>query len=356
MRKTAICFTKKGSEVIERINEESKKRGLSLWEAYISVGVTPASTGGRQETGFSGGRQETGFSGGRQETSPGFTRVTGSLDDWTRAHFGSGHALLFVGAVGIAVRALAGLPKDKLSDSPVLVVDDNARFVIPILSGHMQGANKMAAVLAQLIGAVCVITTSTDVNGAFSADVFAAEHRLNIRNREGIKAVSAKAIEGKGITLSIKNYPPSQPVDVIVADDTDAEYSLLLSPKPYTVGLGMKKGKDAEEVERFFLGTLQEAGIRTEEVYAICTIDLKEEEAAIRALRDKYRIPVLAFDKDLLMKVDGAFHSSDFVYRTVGVDNVCERAAVLGAGPGGSLICHKCCGDGMTIAIGKRNR
>ena len=63
------------------------------------------------------------------------------------------------------------------------------------------------------------------------------------------------------------------------------------------------------------MGTLLvNRGIRTEEVYAICTIDLKEEEAAIRALRDKYRIPVLAFDKDLLMKADGAFHSSDFVY------------------------------------------
>ena len=342
MRKTAICFTKKGREVIKRINQESKKQGLGLWKAYTFLKPEKESEGEPEE--------ET------KEDCLEFTRVDGSLEDWTRAHFGSGHALLFIGAVGIAVRALSHLPKDKLSDSPVLVVDDNARFVIPILSGHMQGANKMAAVLAQLLGAVCVITTSTDVNGAFSADVFAAEHRLNIRNREGIKAVSAKAIEGKSITLSIKHYPPSGPVDVIVADETDAEYSLLLSPKPYTVGLGMKKGKDAGEVERFFLGTLQEAGIRPEEVYAICTIDLKEEEAAIRALRDKYRIPVLAFDKDLLRKTEGVFHSSDFVYRTVGVDNVCERAAVLGAGQGGALFRNRKAGDGMTIAIGKRSR
>ena len=127
-----------------------------------------------------------------------------------------------------------------------------------------------------------------------------------------------------------------------MADETDAEYSLLLSPKPYTVGLGMKKGKDAGECP--------------EEVYAICTIDLKEEEAAVRALRDKYRIPVLAFDKDLLRKAEGVFHSSDFVYRTVGVDNVCERAAVLGAGPGGVLVQSRKAGDGMTIAIGKRSR
>lgn len=329
MRKTAICFTEKGREVIRRINAQGAVHGLDPWKAYAYL--KPG------------------------EDCPGFTRVGERLEDWTRAHFGNGHVLLFVGAVGIAVRALSGLPKDKLRDSPVLVTDDNAGYVIPILGGHAQGANKMAVVLASLIGAVPVITTSTDGNGAFSADVFAAEHRLKIRNREGIKTVSARAIEGKNITLSIKNYPPSGPVDVIVADETDAEYTLLLSPKQYTVGLGMKKGKDAKESEAFFLRTLREAGIGPEDVYAICTIDVKEEEPAVRALRDQYRIPVLSFDKDLLMKARGTFHSSDFVSRTVGADNVCERAAVLGAGAGGSLVLPKCAENGMTIAIGKRN-
>ena len=329
MRKTAICFTKKGTEVIRRINAECAGHGLDPWKAYAYL--KPG------------------------EDCPGFTKVGERLEDWIRAHFGDGHVLLFVGAVGIAVRALSGLPKDKLTDSPVLVMDDNAGYVIPILGGHAQGANKMAAVLAKLVGAVPVITTSTDGNGAFSADVFAVEHRLKIRNREGIKTVSARALEGKSITLSIKNYPPSEPVDVIVADETEAEYSLLLSPKQYTVGLGMKKGRDRREVEAFFLRMLGDVGIGPEDVYAICTIDVKEEEPAVRALRDKYRIPVLAFDKELLMKVKGTFHSSDFVARTVGADNVCERAAVLGAGAGGTLILPKCAQNGMTIAIGKRN-
>ena len=89
-------------------------------------------------------------------------------------------------------------------------------------------------------------------------------------------------------------------------------------------------------------------------MYAICTIDRKEDEEAIRALRDKYSIPVLSFDKELLMKAKGNFHGSAFVYDTVGADNVCERAAVLGSGSGGKLIVPKKAEDGMTIAVAKR--
>ena len=328
MKKMAVCFTKRGREVIERLNYESKKRGLSGWEAFAYLK--------------------------EDESCPGFRRVTTPVDVWAKEHFGEGKALLFVGAAGIAVRALTNLPKDKLRDGPVLVADDRALFVIPILSGHAGGANKLAFQVAELLHAVPVITTSTDVNGAFSADVFAAENSLMIRNREGIRKVSVKALEGKPITLSIRNYPPEHPVDIVVADETDAECSLLLSPKPYTVGIGMKKNKNSEEAERFFLKTLEEAKITIGQVYAICTIDRKEDEEAIRALRDKYSIPVLSFDKELLMKAKGNFHGSAFVYDTVGADNVCERAAVLGSGSGGKLIVPKKAEDGMTIKNAKR--
>ena len=72
------------------------------------------------------------------------------------------------------------------------------------------------------------------------------------------------------------------------------------------------------------------------------------------AMRDKYRIPVFSFDRELLEKAEGDFTASEFVREQVGVDNVCERAAVLGAGPGAELILRKQARDGMTIAVAKR--
>ncbi len=316
MKKLAVCFTENAERIIDRINEEGAKKGIEPVEVCVSPDE--------------------------------------GVDEWTRSNFAPGNALIFVCATGIAVRALSHLPKDKLSDCPVIVIDDNATFVIPLLSGHAGGANKLATLLADLIGAIPVITTATDVNDAFSVDTFAAENRLRIPDRSAIKKISVKSIEEKKITLSIKDYPPDETVDIIVADDTDRECSLLLKPKKYTVGIGMKKNRDKDDVETFFLRTLKECNIDHSDVYAICTIDVKDDEEAVNNLRDKYRIPVLSFDSALLEKAAGDFSASAFVKDTVGVDNVCERAAVLGAGVRSELVMKKKAEDGMTIAIAKR--
>ncbi|MCR5687579.1 MAG: cobalamin biosynthesis protein, partial [Lachnospiraceae bacterium] len=207
---------------------------------------------------------------------------------------------------------------------------------------------------AQLLGAIPVITTSTDVNGAFSVDTFAAENRLAITDRKGIKKVSVKALEGKKVTLSIKDFPPAEKVDVIVADETDRECSLLLTPKEYTVGLGMKKNRDSRAAESFFLETLSGLGIDVSDIYALATIDAKEDEEALTYLRDRYSIPLISFDSSLLNKAEGSFAGSDFVKQTVGCDNVCERAATLAAGPGAEPVLGKTAHNGMTIAVAKR--
>ena len=328
MRKIAVCFTHNGEEIIEKINKFFSEHGIENLEAYVS--------------------------GSAELISDSFERISTSISEWTEEAFVPGNALLFVGAVGIAVRAIAGLAKDKLTDCPVIVADDNGRFVIPLLSGHAGGANKLAVMISEALGAIPVITTATDVNDTFSVDSFAAENRLTIVNRDGIKKVSVKALENKKITLSIKNFPPAVKTDVIVADETDAEYSLLLRPKKYMVGLGMKKDKDKTEVEEFFLEKLKEHEIDISDVYAICTIDIKEDEEAVRYLRDKYRIPVLSFDKEILAKAQGEFEASEFVLKTTGVDNVCERAAVTGAGVGSKTVMKKQSRNGMTMAIVQR--
>ena len=84
-----------------------------------------------------------------------------SLAEWSSAQFVQSDALIFVGAAGIAVRAIAPHCKSKTTDPAVVVVDECGRFAVPILSGHLGGANDLARAIAAVCGAVPVLTTAT---------------------------------------------------------------------------------------------------------------------------------------------------------------------------------------------------
>ena len=313
-----------------------------------------------------------------------YDKAAGTLAAFTEAAFREGTPLIFVSALGIAVRTIAPFVKDKLTDPPVLVLDEQALHVIPVLSGHYGGANELAARIAAALGADPVITTATDVNGAFSVDVFARENRLKIGNREGIARVSTKALAGKPVSIAIQDYPPTKPVDVLIRKasqpqrtgeavgteagidgTTDAAATLCLNgtdealqdlrlaPPGFVLGIGCRRGKGKEEIRAFVSACLAEAGISLGEVSALASIDLKAEEEGLLALARELGVPFFTFTASLLAKAEGEFTPSEFVRQTAGVDNVCERAAVLAAGPDGELIMKKHAAGGVTCACAR---
>ena len=121
-----------------------------------------------------------------------------SLSDWTKRVFQPGNNLLFIGAAGIAVRAIAPYVSAKQSDPAVVVMDEKANWCIPILSGHLGGANLLANKLAKRTGAQAVITTATDVRGVWAVDSWAKQERLTVVNPSGIKEISAGLLQEIG--------------------------------------------------------------------------------------------------------------------------------------------------------------
>ena len=109
-----------------------------------------------------------------------FIRYESGLKDWCACCFAQAHGLIFIGACGIAVRTIAPFLKSKTSDPAVLVIDEKGQYVISLLSGHIGGANEFAEDVAELIGAVPVVTTASDVNGLIAVDVFAKKNHLAI--------------------------------------------------------------------------------------------------------------------------------------------------------------------------------
>ena len=284
-----------------------------------------------------------------------------SAADVCRSAFDEKAAIVFIGATGIAVRCVAPFVKDKLTDPPVIVIDELGRFVIPLLSGHVGGANELAQDIADAAGAVPVITTATDINKAFSADLFAKEHGLTISNREGIARVASSSLEGKPVTICIKDYPPRDHVDVLVSDESDAaapgggslkdSASIVLCPKKYAIGIGCRRGKTFEEIRDFVSDVLAAAGIDLRDAGCIATIDIKKDEAGLKTLSQAWQMPLITFDAEVLAKAEGTFESSQTVLEHVGVDNVCERAAVIAAGPGADLVIGKTAKNGITVAV-----
>lgn len=299
--------------------------------------------------------------------------VTQSIGEWAKEQFEEANVLLFIGACGIAVRAIAPYIMDKLYDSPVLVMDENGHYVIPLLSGHVGGANELAVSIAERIGAEPVITTATDLNNKFAIDLFAKKNGLIIVNKEGIVKVSSKVLAGKSIAMSVEEghleknvklpkgmelveYPPLQKVDVVItSEDREFETAILLRPKEYVIGVGCRKGKEAGKIEDFIISHLQNVGISPVQLFGMASIDVKKDEPGLLTWSHKERIPFITYTAEELMCVEGDFHKSEFVREKVGVDNVCERAALKMCEPEGELIYEKHTEKGMTIAIAKRD-
>lgn len=294
------------------------------------------------------------------------------MTEWAKAQMEQRNALLFIGACGIAVRAIAPYVTDKLQDSPVLVMDEKGNYVIPILSGHMGGANELALWLGERLGAVPVITTATDINQKFAVDLFAKKNGLFIVNKAGIAKVSAKVLSGQKITMSVETghmeqtlalpeeiqllpYPPTQQVDILVTSEAGAfDTAILIQPREYMIGMGCKRGKEAEKIEDFIERNRKKLGISIRQIAALASIDRKSNEAGFLAWSGKEHIPFLTYTAEELQQVQGVFYKSDFVKKAVGVDNVCERAALKACGLEGQLVYKKHTEDGMTIAIAKR--
>lgn len=91
----------------------------------------------------------------------------------------------------------------------------------------------------------------------------------------------------------------------------------------------MQKGTSAEQFELFLLSLLAENKLDIRRVKALCTIDIKREENAILTFCHNHHIPPQFYSAAELMAVKGQFTSSEFVLKTTGADNICERSAMV---------------------------
>ena len=277
--------------------------------------------------------------------------------------FATSELLVFVGSCGIAVRKIAPFVHDKRTDPAVVCVDELGTFVIPLLSGHIGGANALARHIAENLHATPVITTATDINRKFSVDTWATENGCVLSSMKLAKAVSSAILE-RDIPLK-SDFPITGSLpNGVISDETGNlgiyltatnaepfENTLRLIPKVLHLGIGCRRGIEKEAIERAVEQVLRENGLDFRAVSCAASIDLKQDEEGLLSFCEEQSLPIRFYSAAELEAVPGEFTPSPFVQKVTGVDNVCERAALIGAE---DLIVRKTACHGVTVAVAKR--
>lgn len=286
-----------------------------------------------------------------------------NLQESTRQAFKLADVIIFIGAAAIAVRSSAPFLQGKERDPAVLVIDERGHYVIPLLSGHIGGANSAARWLADRLEAQAVITTATDINGLFAVDEWAAEQGLRLSSLDDAKAFSAALLErgeaGIYSEFPMGKLPPSLtkaekgPLGVAVTIREGCHpFAVTVAARPIIlhIGIGCRQGITAQQISSHVDEEMKRLRLSWDAVADVSTIDLKRNEEGITQFAERRRLPVRYYSARQLNEAPGQFMASNFVRRIVGTDNVCERAAVLSS-RGGCLLSGKSARSGVTVAI-----
>lgn len=289
-----------------------------------------------------------------------FGNITKPSKDFYAKLFAWADAMVFVGACGIAVREIAPHIRDKRTDPAVLSVDELGKFVIPLLSGHIGGANDLAKELAENLGSTPVITTATDINQKFSVDSWAAKQGFIIGNMHIAKLISAEILE-RNVPLSC-DFPIVTALPNGVINGNNGEIGICVSyknektfdktlnliPKILHIGIGCRRGTSKKVIADAVGKVFTDYDIDFRAVKCAASIDLKKDEEGLLEFCQEKTLNITFYSADELKNVQGNFSKSEFVKNVTGVDNVCERSALVGAE---NLVVRKTAYNGVTVAV-----
>lgn len=294
-------------------------------------------------------------------------------------------------SVGAVVRMIAPLLKDKKVDPAVVCIDDDARFAICVLSGHVGRGNAFTTRIAEALGAQAVITTASDVRGTLTVDILGRElgWQLDDPDRNVTRGCAAvvnaapvafvqetgerawwpedKALpDGVVYATSLDDIAAERFEILLVASDRELARThpahwanaVIYRPKSLVLGLGCDKGTPVDLVERGVTTLLARHGLSMKSVKAIATIDLKQDEPAFIALAERFGWRLHTYTAAELDVVPGIENPSETVKRHVGTRAVAEPAALLAAGAASLVVPKQSytepdAGRSMTLAVAR---
>ena len=219
--------------------------------------------------------------------------------------------VICVMAAGIVVRCIAPLCRSKFEDPAVVVVDEQCRFAISLLSGHVGGANEMATQLEKKCGAVAVVTTASDISGHTALDLWAMDNNLYIRDPKLLASIAARLLNNGSLSVFQDDcYIVSFPHDFTEVKDPHAadiiistkklvkQGGLQLVPRILSIGFGCRRGVTADEFQHALDELSAQYDIHLGAVENLASIDLKRDEVGLIGIAEKHNWPVKFFTKE----------------------------------------------------------
>ena len=284
-------------------------------------------------------------------------------------------AFVFISAMGICVRTIAPLLKDKHSDPAVVCMDTAGKNVIAVVSGHVGGANQLATDVARAVGAMPVITTRSDIDGLWQLDLLGKRFGWELE-REDINAEIAMFVNRRPTALLLQvndegtrwleaNLPEHVTVfyrednidgnlfDLLVVVGYKSVFvkgikaTLHYIPKCLHVGIGLAHDADMKCIDEM-QHCLNDKGINMKAIKNIATIDVKKGEKVVGELmRCGYEVRFYSAGElsDIIVP-----NPSGTVEKHVGTSSVSEAAAMLSA-DNNQLLLEKHKGTQWTLAV-----
>jgi cobalt-precorrin 5A hydrolase len=296
--------------------------------------------------------------------------------------FRAGRPLVCIMALGIVVRILGSVAQNKENDPPVVVIDEAGKFAISVLGGHGAGANALARQVAQIIGAIPVITTASEALGLPAVDLIGQEFGWSIEDQKNLTNVAAAVVRGEAIAVyqdagqgnwwqAYGNWPktftkvdawpsPGRWAAGLVISDrqlsvNESVPTLVYRPRTLFLGVGCRRGTPYQAIEMMFQSVCQSYDLSPLSLATVATASLKANEPALQEFAAEHEVPLRCFTLEELADVQSLPTPSEVVRTKIGVVGVAEPAAMLAAGAT-SLLVPKVKGPGLTMALARKDQ
>ncbi|MFI3248671.1 MAG: precorrin-4 C(11)-methyltransferase [Rikenellaceae bacterium] len=292
-----------------------------------------------------------------------------SLSAWVAENFKGCESLIFIGAMGIAVRCIATHVESKYSDPAVVNIDSSGRYVVSLLSGHVGGANQLTKDIAHIIGGEAVISTKSDSENLWALDTLDKEFGWRVAyGSESINGPISALVNGDKVAMLLdirdrgteyleRTKPESVDIYYDYSKIDQSVYNLLIAitPRKYScstidvlyyhpailhMGVGCRKECAVDGVADYIKNELERANIALESIASLSTIELKKDEPLLKELAQSFNIEqVNIFATDELSNIE-VKNPSQKVVEMTGVAGVSESTAIA-ASNGGELVLEK---------------